>query len=81
MAPNVGFSPQNITLIVEVNSTVTWTDNDDTVHTVTANDESFDSGILIPGGTSTYTFMAPRAYEYHCRLHQWMIGYVTVKSA
>ncbi len=79
--PNKGFSPDNITLVIGVNNTVTWTNNDSSIHTVTANDGSFDSGYLNPGATFTYTFTEPGVYEYHCQIHPWMIGYVTVLAA
>jgi plastocyanin len=73
-----GYSPSNMTVVIGVNNTVTWTNNDDTIHTVTANDGSFDSGYLNPGGSFTFTFTRPGVYEYHCQLHPWMIAYVTV---
>jgi plastocyanin len=76
--PNRGYSPDNLTLVMGVNNTVTWTNNDSTIHTVTANDGSFDSGYVNPGQSFTYTFTAPGVYEYHCQLHPWMVGYVTV---
>ncbi|MDE1853793.1 MAG: cupredoxin domain-containing protein [Thaumarchaeota archaeon] len=79
--PNKGFTPDNITLVIGVNNTVTWTNNDSSIHTVTANDGSFDSGYLNPGDTFTHVFTKAGVYEYHCQLHPWMIGYVTVKSA
>lgn len=79
--PNKGFTPDNITLVIGVNNTVTWTNNDSSIHTVTANDGSFDSGYLNPGDTFTHVFAKAGVYEYHCQLHPWMIGYVTVKSA
>ncbi|MDE1858484.1 MAG: cupredoxin domain-containing protein [Thaumarchaeota archaeon] len=76
--PNKGFAPDNITLVIGVNNTVTWTNNDSSIHTVTANDGSFSSGYLNPGGSFTYTFAKPGVYEYHCQIHPWMVGYVTV---
>ena len=76
-----GFSPANMTVVMGVNNTVTWTNNDDTIHTVTANGGAFDSGYLDPGATFTFTFTSPGVYEYHCQLHPWMIGYVVVKAA
>jgi plastocyanin len=79
--PNVGFSPDNVTVVIGVNNTVVWTNNDASVHTVTANDASFDSGYLNSGETFSHTFTKPGVYEYHCTIHPWMIGFITVKSA
>jgi plastocyanin len=78
--PNKGFSPDNITVVIGVNNTVTWTNNDISIHTVTANDGSFDSGYLNGGASFSYTFTRPGIYQYHCTIHPWMTGFVTVKA-
>ena len=55
---------------VAVGATVTWTNkDDDDSHTVTANDGSFDSGQIAPGGTFQRTFNAIGSYPYYCRNH------------
>ena len=74
------YSPTSITVVIGVNNTVTWINNDAAPHTVTANDGSFDSGIFNPGQSWTYTFTTPGTYTYHCTLHPWMSGTITVKS-
>ena len=76
-----GFSPDNIVVVLGVNNTVVWTNNDGSPHTVTANDGSFDSGNLAPGQSYTYTFTAPGTYIYHCTYHPWMVASITVKAA
>lgn len=76
--PNKGYSPDNVTVVIGVNNTVTWTNNDSSIHTVTANDGSFESGYLNPGDSFTHVFGTPGIFEYHCQLHPWMIGYVRV---
>ncbi len=79
--PNsTGFSPPTITVVVGVNNTVRWTNNDTAPHTVTASDHSFDSGNLNPGDTWTYTFNTPGTYTYVCTYHPWMKGTVIVVS-
>ena len=50
-------------------------------HTVTANDGSFDSGNMNPGGTFTHTFTEAGSFAYICTYHHWMHGTVTVLSA
>jgi plastocyanin len=75
-----GYDPDNITVVIGVNNTVIWTNNDNEPHTVTATDKSFDSGNMNPGATFTYKFTTPGTYTYICTYHPWMRGYVTVKQ-
>lgn len=49
--------------------TVAWTNLDATVHTVTADDHSFDSGRLDQGQRYALAFNQPGTYPYHCTLH------------
>jgi plastocyanin len=70
------FGPASIS--VPVGSTVTWTNQDGTAHTVTADDGSFDSGNLAPGATFSQTFDTPGTYTYHCAIHSSMTGTITV---
>ena len=60
------FTPQNFTVIIGVNNTVTWTNNDPkgTSHTVTSNDGLFNSNTLT--GPFTCTFLSPGVYNYRC---------------
>jgi len=70
------FGPASIS--IPVGSTVTWTNQDGTAHTVTADDGSFDSGSLAQGATFSQTFDTPGTYTYHCAIHSSMTGTVTV---
>jgi len=74
-----GFSPDNIVVMLGVNNTVVWTNNDSSPHTVTADDGSFNS-ILAPGQSYTYTFTTPGTFTYHCTYHPWMVATVTVEA-
>jgi len=83
--PNKGFTPDNITVVLGVNSTVTWTNNDASIHTITSTTvppgaAPFDSGYLNTGASYSHTFTTPGVYEYHCTIHPWMTGFVIVKS-
>ena len=71
---NSVFSPDS--LVVSVNSTVTWINDDDMVHTVTADNGSFNSGDIAPGSRFTYTFSNAGTYNYHCMHHSGMTGVV-----
>ncbi len=74
------FSPSTITVVIGVNSTVLWTNNDDVQHTVTADTLRFFNTVLDPGQTFGYTFTQPGTYGYSCQFHGWMIAKVIVKS-
>jgi len=75
-----GFNPSTITVVIGINNTVVWNNDDTSPHTVTANDGSFSSGNLNPGDTYGFTFTTPGSYAYHCSYHSWMKGTVIVKS-
>jgi plastocyanin len=76
---NFAFDPPNIT--VAPGATVTWVNNDQAPHTVTATDPAgaFDSGTLQPGQSFSFTFTQPgTTYAYYCAIHPSMTGTVTV---
>lgn len=77
---NYSFNPGNITVVIGVNNTVTWTNDDSVMHTVTANDNSFGKS-LPPGSTFTYVFTTAGVFGYHCSIHTFMMGSVTVLAA
>ena len=72
---NSTFSPA--TLGFAVGGTVTWINEDNMIHTVTADDGSFDSGDIQPGATFKRTFTMPGTVPYHCTYHRSMTGSVT----
>lgn len=78
----LNFSPDTITVVVGANNTVTFTNKDTATHTVTAADNSFNSGDIKPGQSWTYTFNTPGTYTYYCIYHHaWMMGTVVVLSS
>jgi plastocyanin len=74
---NFAFNPPTVT--VPVGATVTWTNNDGTLHTVTSATKVFSSAGLDEGGTFSYTFTSPGTYSYYCKLHPHMTGSIIVK--
>ncbi|MCZ7394655.1 MAG: glycosyl hydrolase family 18 protein [Candidatus Methanoperedens sp.] len=76
-----GFSFQPQTINVAPGTSVTWTNLDSTLHTVTSDTGLFDSGSLSNGQTFSRTFNVAGNYDYHCNFHSFMTGRVAVSSA
>jgi amicyanin len=74
-----GFSFQPAEITVPVGSTVTWTNQDSVIHTVTARDGTFDSGNLSHNETFSHTFQESGTFEYYCTIHTYMEGKVIVE--
>ncbi len=72
-----GFDPATIS--VAAGSEVTWTNTDDTRHTSTAEDGTWDSGNLDGGGEFSFTVMEPGTYAYACSIHPAMTGELVVE--
>ncbi|MDF1611636.1 cupredoxin domain-containing protein [Stygiobacter electus] len=69
---NISFNPATIN--VSVGAKVTWTNKDNTIHTVTSGTPGspngiFDSGDIGKGGTFTYTFNTKGTFNYYCKPH------------
>lgn len=60
-------------------TTIEWTNNDAVAHTVTADDGSWDSGVIAPGATWRRSFESAGTYSYHCTPHPYMRGAVVVR--
>lgn len=74
------FNPDTITVIVELNNTVTWVNQDRHFHTVTSFIPGlFDSDSIDPGKEWKFTFAKPGKYRYYCKPHPWMLGAIIVK--
>jgi plastocyanin len=65
-------------LDVLVGDTVVWRNTDVTNHTVTARDDTFDSGFVAPGSTFAHTFGRVGATSYYCTIHKFMRGTIRV---
>ncbi|MGH2819079.1 MAG: cupredoxin domain-containing protein [Actinomycetota bacterium] len=71
------FRPRDLT--VSVGTTVQWTNNGDSAHTVTSLDGAFDK-TLNPGQSYKFTFKKAGRYQYQCNFHSGMTGAVNVGS-
>jgi plastocyanin len=84
---NNAYRPDDIQVVV--GTAVTWTNEDNVVHSVflphvvTAQSDVNlgESGSLSQGQSFTYTFTVVGTFEYHCAQHPYMIGVVIVTPA
>lgn len=74
---NYAYSPSTIT--VKVGDTVTWTNQDSVQHSATADDKSWDTGLLAQGKSGSVTFSKAGTFTYHCSIHPMMHGTVIVQ--
>ena len=71
------FSAQ--TLTVKQGTTVMWTNNDHTNHTVTGDTSAEFKSAAIPASHSfAFTFTEVGTFPYHCAIHPGMTGVVVV---
>ena len=68
---------------VKAGTTVTWTNQDQILHTVTSGargeaDGTFDEKLDGPGSVAEHTFNTPGTYAYHCSIHPGMDGVVEI---
>jgi plastocyanin len=73
-----GFYPQTIPL--SKGDTLYWVNNDTVTHTVTADDSSFNSGDIAPGGDYYRTFNEEGLIAYHCN-KTGITGYINLPIA
>ena len=74
---NFHYSPAM--LVVAPGTTVTWTNDDDSPHSVREKDGKFKSAALDTDDKFSQTFTAPGEYEYFCSIHPYMTGKIVVK--
>lgn len=79
-----GFSPK--TLTIKVGATVTWMNDDSTVHQVNSaphpthtDYQPLNLGSIQPGGSKSLTFPVAGTYKYHDHLNPTLFGSVTVE--
>lgn len=72
------YGPNEIT--VAPGTTVVWTNQDETPHTVTSKDRSFSSKGLDTGDRFEHTFSGEGDFAYLCTVHPYMTGTVHVRK-
>jgi plastocyanin len=74
---NYAYNPAQIT--VAAGTKINWTNKDKIAHTVTADDKSFDSGLLKTNAGFSKVFSSPGTFAYHCTPHPNMKAQIVVQ--
>jgi plastocyanin len=83
-APDLGSAAFGMNpLTIAPGTRVTWINRDEMPHTATANDQLWDSGLLQPGESFSFTFTGGGTFAYHCSIHgaAMMSGTIVVSGA
>jgi len=70
------YDPDPVT--IQVGGKVIWQNEDTAPHTATADDGSFDTGMIEEGKIKSETFKEAGTYSYFCEIHPAMHGTVEV---
>ncbi|HYA82496.1 MAG TPA: hypothetical protein VEH06_03470, partial [Candidatus Bathyarchaeia archaeon] len=73
------YQPREVT--ISNHTSVTWVNQDSALHTATADNGSFDTGIIPIDTNATVIITGSGKLEYHCTIHPWMQGTITVVSS
>lgn len=76
---NFAYVPASVT--VPSGATITFVNDDDEPHTVTATNKSFDSEGLDTHASWNHRFAKAGTFNYFCEMHPYMKGTVIVKAA
>jgi plastocyanin len=71
------FSPGAIDVLP--GETVHWSNISERTHTVTADNDAFDSGDVLGGESYDHTYTTVGAFPYHCTIHAGMTGEIDVR--
>jgi plastocyanin len=73
------YQPREVT--IPNDTSVTWVNQDSALHTATADNGSFDTGIIPIDANATVIITGSGKLDYHCTIHPWMQGTITVVSS
>ena len=75
---NFAFNPTN--LKIKVSDIITWTNEENAIHTITSDSGSeLNSENIGNGETYSHKFTTAGTYEYHCAKHSSMKGKIIVE--
>src|SRR5262245_40271003 len=73
-----GFTPPSVT--IAVGDSVIFTNNGKVIHSFVASDNSFNSGIVNPGGVFAFRFAKAGPVPFICDIHPQMQGTIDVRA-
>ena len=73
------YDPNTLTILKD--STVIWTNDDSSIHTVKEDGDEFDSGSILPGNSWSYTFDTVGSYNYSCQYDDDYQGQIIVLAS
>lgn len=73
---NPYFDPQDI--VIAVDDMVTWHNLDTSLHTIVSDNGSWSTFNLPASSQASWTFTSLGTYQYHCGIHTYMTGTVSV---
>ena len=76
---NSAFAPATTT--IRVGDTVAWTNRDAFSHTSTSDTGAWDTGVIRAGGSGSFVFTVAGTFAYHCAIHAFMHGTITMGDA
>jgi plastocyanin len=75
---NLAFRPSH--LVVSPGTKIIWTNMDGFDHTTTSDTGVWDSGPIGSANHFAYTFKRTGTFTYHCTIHPFMHGTITVQK-
>ena len=66
-------------LEIAAGTTILWSNSGQVMHTVSADNDSFDSGPIEPGDRRALTFSRAGTFPFHCTPHPFMRGVIKVR--
>lgn len=77
---NFAFEPSSLT--VHMGDNVTWVNNAGVDHTIVSDNtnDAFNSGVIASGKSYTHQFNQVGTFPYHCSIHPYMTGTITVTA-
>ena len=70
--------PEEITVVLGENNTVTWRNQDDVPSILTSDSSGWSTGVINPGESAYVMFNETGVYPYHGEPHPWKVGKVIV---
>jgi plastocyanin len=75
---NFDFSPRDAT--ISAGTTVTWLNEDKAPHDATSDDGAWATEVMDDGESQSLPFNEAGVFDYHCSIHPYMEGTLTVRE-